>query len=196
MSGAWYMIAVELTAEEGLDFEAAARADRTSPPALAAELVRAYLGPRRVQVGRDRHEAARRFAILRQWWAARRGAAVLGFRERQTTAQFLARLATRRNGVRLSKSTLYGWERRWRQGGVAALVDGRHEATARERDDRLIRELERLYRTGRRPTLADCYRQAAATATRRGWRVVSYATATRHMERRHEPRKGASKPRR
>lgn len=80
-----------------------------------------------------RREAMDRCSVIRRHRRAQSGATELGFRSAQITARFLIHiLAT--YGKRVSRSTLFNWERRYRMSGIAGLVDRRtHRLPRRDR---------------------------------------------------------------
>lgn len=89
-------------------------------PAVADRMLAELPGVPRV-AGLD---AIKRRAIVERWMYALVGGQELGFRETQVTTQFRMTIQAR-FGVVVSRSTLYGWRRRYEAGGLAALVDGR-----------------------------------------------------------------------
>jgi hypothetical protein len=72
----------------------------------------------------DKAEAIRRVMLLERWDIAKRGGWELGFVESQVSARFIITIQAR-FGVIVSRRSLFLWERRYRAGGLAALVDGR-----------------------------------------------------------------------
>lgn len=132
-----------------------------------------------------RHQAARRLEVLRLWGEARKGGFTLGFTEQQVTAQFCQRMELDR-GIRVSRRTLYGWERLYRKGGLAALIDGRGGKLGDDDPadaDPFLDEVRRLYLSLRRPSLALCHEVASLKAAEQGWTVRSYKAAQRHLEK-------------
>ena len=103
-----------------------------------------------------REELGRRVAIMGEWEAAC-GAAVRAcvpnaqrLTKEDATRLYVARLKSER-GIELSPQTLRRWHRQYRQGGAAALIDGRHERRMGggkgRGDDPFLNEVKALYLT-------------------------------------------------
>lgn len=183
-------IGVQIPAERAADLALVARELHCSPGALLARIAGEWLGRRRDALQseaaeterRKREEAAARLAILQRWWDMRRQFYLEGKGADEATQKFLSLLSLSDN-KQLTRGTLYNWERRWRGGGLKALVDDRHDAQQRSPHTRKLQpfraEMRRLMATLRRPTLQACYDRAAATAEAEGWDVPSYRAVSR-----------------
>lgn len=102
--------------------------------------------------------------------------------EAVATDRFIARLRLR-DGIKVSRGTLYNWHRKLKAGGPGALVDGRGVDYAGRRNPYpFLRMLRRLYALSPgQPDLRRCYEQACRLAERRGWPVKSLTTARRYL---------------
>lgn len=163
---------LNLNAAELGDLAAAARAQGLTPAALAARIVREWIGPARIATVDQRAIAARRLAQLEAWWADRSKPAGVSVR------------------------TLQYWQLRYQGTGLAGLADRRYNR--RPRPDRFAAfnaELVRVYRSTRRANLAICYRSITALARQRGWAIPSLRTAGRTLAR-HAPLPAGGKDRR
>ncbi|MGB7156673.1 MAG: Mu transposase C-terminal domain-containing protein, partial [Tepidisphaeraceae bacterium] len=145
----------------------------------------------REQIGLDLHriakpkrkEAMRRLCILNEWKLACLAAFTLGYDKRRATNHFCERQLID-NGVKVSRRTLYYWERQYDAGGLAGLVDGRGgNAAERSAADPFLAEVQRLYLSTRQPKLTLCREMAAYTARERGWALRTYKACQRHIEK-------------
>jgi putative transposase len=133
---------------------------------------------------KKRREAYRRLDIIKRWeqtLAARLGLAIT---EAIATSRFIATVEAR-DGVPLSRSALYEWRAKYRQGGLAALADsrgGKHEDTVMPADDRFFELIKTLWLNVRKPTLASCYQIGQYEADRQGWPTASYRTIHRRID--------------
>ena len=152
------------------------------PEAIAADLSSVVESKRR--------EAVRRKKLLDDWRTALDGGFKLGFQEGQITSQFLSHHEAD-TGAKLCRATLYNWERRWRSGGLAALVDRRGQGdkgTGGQGDKgtggqgEFLEEIKRLYLTPRRLKLTICHQIASLKASESGWPIRGYKTCQRFID--------------
>jgi len=82
----------------------------------------------------------------------------------------------------VARTTLHLWWRKFRQCGLAALVDNRGRDPNRpDAHEHFYRELRRRLLAGSRASVAAAYRAAVARAAQYGWAVPSYKAAQRHV---------------
>jgi transposase InsO family protein len=130
-----------------------------------------------------RETAMQKRAILDRWEKAIAAGFDLGFNRNQVTEQFLQQLDLV-NGKKVDRSTLYNWQKKWRTGGLAGLIDGRGADTKTSTaDDPFLAEIQRLYLNLRKPKLTACYEVACLRAADCGWQVRSIHACRRHIER-------------
>jgi putative transposase len=156
----------------------------TADPSFAAVKFPEAMGTdlRRVPA-RKREQAIDRRRILDQWHKARAAGLQLGrFTEAQITGHFLQRLEID-EGTKLSRGTLYNWERSWRRGGLSALVDGRgNEPAGAPTDDPFLTRVKDLYLSPRKRKLTVCHLLAAEAARDKGWEHRSYKACQRFID--------------
>ncbi|QOV90912.1 DNA-binding domain-containing protein [Humisphaera borealis] len=138
---------------------------------------------------RQRQNSAYRKQILDAWSAACTAAYQLGFDRNAATGRFVQQLllgevpAFRGESIKINRSTLYNWQRRYQAGGLAALADARGTQQAAEAaakaDDPFFARVKELYLTQNRPSLADCVKFASIDARKRGWPVHNYKACQR-----------------
>lgn len=150
------------------------------PEQLSTEQLRTDL---RTVPAAKRDEASRRLALLREWEEAIRAAYTLGFSKEQATGRFAQQLYLDR-GLQLSARTLYRWERQYRAGGLAGLVDARGGKETRDcpSGSDFFEQVKTLYFRLSRPSLRICHQAACQLAIERGWPALSYRTTVRRME--------------
>jgi hypothetical protein len=177
---------------------AVAKVRRVPVETVIGDIVRDYASPTRVAVAMlttlsparrtaiaDASAAtvAKRLAIVQEWsrWRDRVG------KSTKATGDFLSQVVTR-HGVKLSRGTLYNWQKRHTGGGARALADRRQ--TPRPRPDRsaavapFVGEFQRVTLATRGPVnLSACYRAACVTARRKRWPIPSLKTVKRHVKR-------------
>jgi len=68
--------------------------------------------------------AMRRRELLRRWAWAKLGGNELGYRESQITARFILHVHAT-YGLDVCRASLFKWDELYREGGIAALMDGR-----------------------------------------------------------------------
>ncbi|HZL33785.1 MAG TPA: hypothetical protein VFC78_00660, partial [Tepidisphaeraceae bacterium] len=66
----------------------------------------------------------RRCAMVRRWTLAKLGGKELGYLESQITARFLLHIHAT-YGLDVCRASLFKWDELYREGGIAALMDGR-----------------------------------------------------------------------
>ena len=118
-----------------------------------------------------------RLAILQCWWARRKMCRRFGFEA--ALARFLAE--RRERGVKLSRSTLYGWDRAYLRGGLKGLADFRSGRKGREATP-FLNAVTKVYFG--RPSLAMALRLVKAEAAEHSWKVESYSVCKRYVARR------------
>lgn len=129
---------------------------------------------------KKRDQALFRRGILEEWSRKVRAGFELGFGRVRTTNHFLLELETR--GVRISMATLYNWEREFRDGGLAALVDDRgSKATAPGKDDPFFKVLSQIYLVQQQPKLTFAHELACRLAKERGFPIRSYEQSKRFI---------------
>lgn len=180
-----------LSAADVEDIASVASACGGTMDALVGEVLRTFIrGDGGREAGRLRAEAqkkiaARRLAILQKWWSARRRGKDRGMTEREITAAFLRRLEAGEATEDVSRSTLYGWERRWRGDGLHGLIDRRSQGQVKRQDDNpFVGELVRLANRRARVPFVQTFRDATEKAKRLGWKTRSYNSALRHVRAR------------
>jgi putative transposase len=152
-------------------------ADAAFSRVKAAELVGTDL---RAFPAHKRDQAAKRKATLDRWAEAKRGGFQLGFNEGQITAQFLRTLELD-EGEKISRATLFNWEKAWRAGGLAGLIDQRGREAADKSDDPFLAECKRLWLTVRRLKASVCIEIAAQKAVEQGWEIRGRKTVERFL---------------
>jgi hypothetical protein len=174
-----------------------ARMERPEAGGKAAWMVREDADPAlaRVQmpeqIGTDlrpyteaqRQVALRRKHILDQWLAARADGTDRGMTELRVTGRFLQFASE--DGRPISRATLFNWHKRYRKGGLDALIDGRAKSqvpASDRQDDPFIQEVLRWYLDPKGRSLAYCYDIAEDLALRNGWTVCSKKTVERHIK--------------
>jgi hypothetical protein len=174
----------------------------TADPALAPVKFPEQIGQDLTHLSdRQRALVDLRKTILVKWEESCAAAVKLGFGRDSGTGQFLQRLylgeiLDDRRSVKLCRATLYGWMERYRQGGPAALADGRAVgepaaagdsgagSPAAPAADPFMECVRSLYLTPRKPTLAFCFKYACIEAERQpGWTVRSYKACQRMIGR-------------
>lgn len=161
----------------------------TADPSLARVKFPELIGTDLRQVSEaKRKEALRRKQILDAWGLAKKAKFALGLPEAKITAQFLMTLEA--EGTRLSRATLYGWEKRWRRSGLVGLVDARGgncnsstgELAGEAQDDRYFEEVKRLYLLPRRLRVSICCEMARLKGEQEGWRIISDRRVRQRLE--------------
>jgi transposase InsO family protein len=173
----------------------------TADPALAPVKFPEQIGQDLTHLSdRQRALVDLRKTILVKWEESCAAAVKLGFGRDSGTGQFLQRLylgeiLDDRRSVKLCRATLYGWMERYRQGGPAALADGRAGGQPAAGDDAagspaapaadpFMECVRTLYLTPRKPTLAFCFKYACIEAERQpGWTVRGYKACQRMIGR-------------
>lgn len=114
------------------------------------------------------------------------GEAVAGGRDRETAIAELV-VALRKDGLAVSRRTLFRWRSDYRMSGLAGLVDERSTAPRTPDrtpdDDPFLAEVKRLYLDQHSRTMQFCYDRALDEALASGWAVCSYKTAARFLKR-------------
>jgi putative transposase len=133
----------------------------------------------------QRGELQRRMELYNGWLEARAEGAKAGRTERQATADYLQRISLD-NGTRLTRETLFRWNRRFRLEGQGGLLDGRwkteEEKHAGPGDDPFLDELKRLYLDKRQRSKKLCYDRSCDRATDEGWKIPGLRSACRFLE--------------
>ena len=129
---------------------------------------------------KHRAKLRERVRVVRDWGEHKARGARQGRTIEAVTTPFLALLDT--EGLKVSRSTLFGWERCYRQDGVAGLVDGRWRHNRTPADDPFLDEVKRLWLLPRRLKLQLCIEMAAFKAEEQGWIVRSYSTCKRCID--------------
>jgi len=132
----------------------------------------------------QRQVVDRRKLYLDEWWAARKQAAAKGLTEAIATSRYVAALS-HREGVQLSRRTLFGWECKYRADGLAGLVDGRRNNSRRgaAMDDPFLMEVQRLYLKPKRLTMKACFDIACELFEGSGKPTHSYKTCQRFLNK-------------
>jgi hypothetical protein len=119
--------------------------------------------------------AEQRLAILRRWWKFRED---VKRSEAQATGAFVRRLEL--EGLTVSRSALYEWQRRWEAKGLEGLIDRRGPRDAKPLQTAFYDRVRELYMAPRGSSLLSAYRTAAdEVGPRRP--VPSYGTVWRRM---------------
>lgn len=161
--------------------------------ALAARVLSDHVGPFGAMLIRGlsplaKSEAAVRVDVVQGWHRARQRGGDRGRPMRDVTAEYLAAVE-RRHGLKLSRSRLYLWDRRFAEGGAGAMLDGRRQRSA-AKPHPFLAEVARQTAAARsrRPiTITEAHRRAIAVARYRGWEVLSLRTAARFIRARKMP---------
>ena len=127
-----------------------------------------------------------RRSILLEWENARADGTHGGLVESLVTERFILRLE-RERGLKLSRATLFNWQRCWRSAGLNGLVDRRGYCGTGDGDgdggsDPFYDEIKRLYLTPRQLKIPKCYWIAAMKAAEYGWPVRSIHQCRRFLE--------------
>lgn len=132
-------------------------------------------------------EAMRKAAILDRWRRHLVAAATMRLTRNEATDGFLVILA--REGIELSRPSLYGWEKKFREGGgVVGLIDQRaaksvhQEENGSGKNDLFLDEVKSLWLTQQRPSVSMCWKMALVRAAKMGWTVRSYRQTARFIE--------------
>jgi hypothetical protein len=133
-----------------------------------------------------------RKGILTRWEEAVAAAFTLGFNRDAATNRFLKQLSDG-GEAKISRATLYNWDRDYRMGGLAGLADercGKSRGESKDDPDPFLGEVQRLYLSLRKPKLTVCHEMACLKAAEQGWAIRTYKTCQRHVEK--DPRGGGA----
>jgi putative transposase len=126
-----------------------------------------------------------RKGILTRWEEAVAAAFTLGFNRDAATNRFLKQLSDG-GEAKISRATLYNWDRDYRMGGLAGLADercGKSRGESKDDPDPFLGEVQRLYLSLRKPKLTVCHEMACLKAAELGWAIRTYKTCQRHVEK-------------
>jgi len=130
----------------------------------------------------NRRLIAHRRSLLSRYHTFLRGAYAEGLDRGEATEKFL-RCLELVDGVCLSAKTLWRWERRLSEFGVAGLADGRRDRPEPPADDDpFIEQVIHFYLNSRKPDLTVCHRLALQLAAERGWRAHSIHACRRRVK--------------
>jgi hypothetical protein len=130
------------------------------------------------QVQRD--EAFRRRDLLNAWDEFCKHSFAIGFDRVRATNTFVERQVI--EGNKIGRATLYNWQKMYRAGGVAALVDGRGLTEKDEgKADPYLAEVQRYYLNATQPKLTRCMEWADLSAREQGWTRRNYKRCQRHI---------------
>jgi hypothetical protein len=173
-------VQLHLTAAELAELaEVAAAADK-EPAELVRDIIGRWIGGERPKK-QQRPTTSARMAILADWWSIRRTAKRRGRSMDTATDEYVARIPKALGGP-ITRATLCNWDRRWRDGGLAALADNRQRAAERK-PGAFAALLLREWWSRRAGTVAACYRSASAKAKGTDISVPSIRTASRIISR-------------
>lgn len=121
--------------------------------------------------------------ILDLWSETKRIWLAKGYTEEHATALFLADLYDREKR-RVSRPTLFRWERCYRQQGLEGLIDGRGaRAVKSATEDPFLAEVQRLYLNVRKLKLPTCHEIVSMKAEENGWQSRSIHQCRRAIKR-------------
>ncbi len=128
----------------------------------------------------QRDEAFRRRDVLKAWDEFCKHCFALGYDRVRATNTFVERELIA--GKKISVRTLYNWQKMYRAGDVAALVDGRG-LTAKQQDgpDPFLQAVQQYYLTPTQPKLTVCIQWAELSAREQGWPIRNYKRCQRHI---------------
>ncbi len=117
---------------------------------------------------KDRQLAYQRFEILQAWQHYITDKLNHGLAKIQATDAFIAEYQ-QHFSVKISRPTLYRWEKQFRYEGIKGLVPKRANIQELNISDEAITEFRRLYLDLRQPSIKSCYQQVAYLAAQNGW---------------------------
>ncbi len=118
---------------------------------------------------KDRDLAFKRLEILQLWESVITNKLNSGRSKVEATDEFLTEFSDSLPIARVSRPTLYRWEKSFRREGIKGLLPRRVEVPEASISDDAIREFRKLYLDLRQPSVKSCYQQVCYLAGQNGW---------------------------